>query len=153
MNVKKHEADEPTNDDGIEVVAIIEDNAMVPTNGITSMVENDSPSSFCVAKEVLTFFEYGGVIGYKAFLAWAMDVGNYIQGDLAVWHWADVCRLVENYEYDLTVHFIIQNDEYAIIIAENTRNQLVKLFKVRIKDLEPMLNEKPQSASRVGNSL
>lgn len=149
MKVKKHEADEPTN----EAVAIVEDNAMVPTNDILSMVENDSPSSFTVPKQFLTFFEYGGVVGYKAFLAWAMDTGNYIQGDLAVWHWADICRLFQDAYYGIEVLCIIQNNEYAIIVTEGIGIQLIRVFKVRIEVLKKELDKQSQLDSRVGNSL
>lgn len=144
MKFKKYESSEPMIEAASQMVAV---------NEITSMVEKDTPSCFSIGKEALDFFEYRGIIGHKAFLAWAMDNGNYIQGDLAVWHWADVSRLVQNDSYDRQVLFIIQNNEYAIIITENIRNLLIEFFKIQIEVLKKELDKDAQSAPRVGNSL
>ena len=142
-----------TEDDSTLKTLISSETQMVHKKGLMSMVEKDDIGSFSVAKEVLTFFEYRGITGYKAFLAWAMNTGNYIQGDLAVWHMADVSRLVQNDSYDRQVLFVIQNNEYVIIVTENIRNLLVEFFKMRLEDIEKEIDKKSQLASRIGNSL
>lgn len=142
-----------TEDDSTLKTLISSETQIDYKKGLMSMVEKDDVGSFCVAKEVLTFFEYRGITGYKAFLAWAMNTGNYIQGDLAVWHMADVSRLVQNDSYDRQVLFVIQNNEYAIIVTENVRNLLVELFKIRVEVLEKEIDKDAQSTPKVGVSL
>ena len=128
-------------------------NQMVSTNDIASMVKHNGPNSFCMSKKAFDSFKYGSAIGYRAFLAWFMETGNYIQGDLAVWHWADVCRLFRNYDYNNFVILIIQNTEYVIVGTENISNQTIKFFKMRLEDVEKEIDRKSQSTPMVGNSL
>ena len=106
----------------------------------SALVEHDRPDYIRVTEEFLSYFSYEGNTGYQAFLAWAMDTGQYIQGDLAVWHMADIRRLVQCGDHDREVLFVIQNTEYAIIITKNISNLLIELFKIRIDAIEKELH-------------
>lgn len=144
MKIKKYESNESMVKAGSQTVAI---------KDITSMVGKGTPGYFSVAKEFIDVFKYRGIMGYKAFLAWALDTGKYFQGDLAVWHMAGIRRFVENGGYNRRVLYVIQNTEYAIIIAENFSNLLIEFFKIRIEDLENELDKDDQSTPKVGVSL
>lgn len=106
----------------------------------SALVEHDRPDYIRVTEEFLSYFSYEGATGYRAFLAWAMDTGQYMQGDLAVWHMADIRRLVQCDAHDREVLFVIQNTEYAIIITKNIRNLLIEVFRIRIDAIEKELH-------------
>lgn len=114
---------------------------MFTIDSMLPILKNDNPSSISITKEALDSFTYGAATGYQAFLAWAMDVGDYIQGDLAVWYMADIRRIVQNDSYDRNVLFILQNAEYAIIITKNLNNMLIEFYKVRIEDIKKELDK------------
>ena len=137
MNVEKNEVNEPTK------------HQEVLTNVIIPMLKKDDTGSVRVDKKFFARFEYGSYTGYKAFLAWAMRIGHYVQGDLAVWHWADVCRLFQSYEYNSYVVLIIQNTEYAIVGTENINDLTITFFKMRLEDLEKEIDNKSLSVSKV----
>ena len=105
---------------------------MFTINSVLPILKNNNPCYISITKEAFSSFTYGAATGYQAFLAWVMDIGNYIQGDLAVWHWADVCRFIEHGTRDRKVIFVIQNTEYAIIATENLSNQLIEFSKIKI---------------------
>ena len=139
MNVEKNETNEPT------------EHQEIITNAITPMLKKNDVGSISVDRKFFERFEYGSYTGYKAFLAWTMRIGNYLQGDLAVWHWADVCRLFHRYEYNSYVILIIQNTKYVIVGAENISDQTIKFFKMRLEDVYEALDKKSQSVSKVGD--
>ena len=124
---------------------------MFTIDSMLPILKNDNPSSISITKEALDSFTYGYAKGYQAFLAWAMDVGHYVQGDLAVWHWADVCRFIENDTIDRKVIVVIQNTEYAIIATKNLRNQLIEFSKIKIDIINKEICKKSPSDSALSN--
>ena len=124
---------------------------MFTIHSMLPILKNDNPSSISITKEALEFFTYGAATGYQAFLAWAMDVGNYIQGDLAIWHWADICRFIEHGTRDRKVIFVIQNTEYAIIATKNLSNQLIEFSKIKIDVINKEIYKKSPSDCALSN--
>ena len=139
MNIDKNEVNDPT------------ENQVVLTNVLFPILKKDDTGSVRIDKKFFYLFEYRGYTGYKAFLTWALRVGKYFQGDLAVWHWADVCRLFRNYDYNNFVILIIQNTEYVIVGTENISDQTIKFFKMRLEDVEKEIDKKSPSVSKVGD--
>ena len=137
MNIEKYRAKEPT------------EHQEILTNVLFPILKKDDVDSVRIYKKFFDLFEYRTAKGYKAFLAWALDIGKYFQGDLAVWHWADVCGLFRNYGYNNEVVLIIQNTEYVIVGTENISDQTIKFFKMRLEDVYEELDKKSPSVSNV----